>query len=92
MVHPCRSRADTGGNPRYKMHNCESEQATETICGLPIEEVDRVHGYTSLCPVCWPWPDAWEGEVPPEEPWTEDSGREGDVISSRREGEEPGKR
>jgi hypothetical protein len=75
--HPCLSPADTH-NPRFKMHNCESATAEMTICGLPTTEVDRVHGYTSLCQVCWPL----DGP-PQEEPWTENSGREGDVIPAR---------
>jgi hypothetical protein len=65
------------------MHNCSDDDQTITICGLQVEEetVGRVHGVTSLCPVCWPV----EGEpVPPETaepPWTtEGEGREGDLI------------
>jgi hypothetical protein len=89
--HPCRSSADTGGNPRFKMHNCDSEglavdeTPSKTICGLPTLEVDRVHGYTSLCPVCWPL-EPWDGDPPEELPWTgegEGEGREGDLISGR---------
>jgi hypothetical protein len=66
------------------MHACESEEAG-TICHLPATEVDRVHGVTSLCPVCWP-PQPWDGDVPEEKPWTgkdPDPGREGDVILGR---------
>ena len=84
--HPCQSPADTAGsNPRFKMHNCETEEAEVTICGLPATEVNRVDGFTSLCPVCWPL-EPWDGDVPDEPPWTgkdPNPGREGDVISGR---------
>jgi hypothetical protein len=81
--HPCKSPADTGGNPRYKMHNCFADAPEMTICGLEVDPdtLGLVQGVTSLCPVCWPV----EGEpVPPETaepPWTtEGEGREGDLI------------
>jgi hypothetical protein len=80
-VHPCRAAQDTGGNPRFKMHACEGGSSM-TICGLEVHEVSRRHQYTSLCPVCWPAEPA-----PTEEPWTPKSGREGDLIGNRDEGE-----
>jgi len=98
MVHPCRpcrSSQDSGGNPRVKMHNCASKDPTKTTwlttCGLAVveDEVDRDYGYTSLCPVCWPWPGPWSSDEPRlEAPWTEDNDLEGDVIPNRLEGEE----
>jgi hypothetical protein len=55
MVHPCRSRADSGGNPSVKMHACSSEHSTVTLCGLTdVGDVDVVAGYTSLCRTCFP--------------------------------------
>ena len=81
---PCRSSGDTAGNPRYKMHNCpDGDDPTMTICGLPVEKdsVDRVHGVTSLCPVCWPVEEEPVPPDTPEPPWTaEGEGREGDLI------------
>jgi hypothetical protein len=76
MVRPCRSSADTH-NPDFKMHNC-AEGAETTTCGLPVLDVNRVHEYKSLCPVCWP-------QEPPamEEPWTETTGTAGDKIAGR---------
>jgi hypothetical protein len=79
MVHPCRAKQDTGGNPRYKMHNCP-EDSELTTCGLDVTDVNRTYGYTSLCRTCWP-----VGEAPSEEPWTADNRNEGDVIQGRRE-------
>jgi hypothetical protein len=68
MVHPCRARVDTGGNPSFKMHACSSVQSTVTLCGLGGSaeslEVDVVAGFTSLCKTCFPPTRevAWTGE------------------------------
>lgn len=82
--HPCVSPADTHNSA--KMHNFGSDNPDMTTCGLPTTgEGDRAHGYTSLCPVCWP-EEAWTDEVPPppEDPWTEDGGgRAGDLVHGR---------
>jgi hypothetical protein len=77
MVHPCRSREDTGGNPKFKMHACALEDSTETICGLPtVIDVNVLAGYTSLCRTCFPRVR--------EEAWTkEGGGNAGDAIEGR---------
>ena len=61
------------------MHNCD-DGSQITTCGLIVEDFNRTHGYTSLCRTCWP-----VDEPPREEPWTADTGNEGDVIQGRRE-------
>lgn len=82
--HPCVSSEDTHNSA--KMHNFSSDDPEHTTCHLlATGEGDRAHGYTSLCPVCWP-EEAWTDEVPPpsEDPWTvEGGGREGDLIGGR---------
>jgi hypothetical protein len=77
MVHPCRSGLDTGGNPSVKLHNCP-EGSKLTTCGLPVSDVNTTYGVTSLCRTCWP-----SGDAPVEEPWTAESGNEGDRIGGR---------
>ncbi len=39
MVHPCRSLADTGGNPKYKMHACATTDSTQTDAGTTVGNV-----------------------------------------------------
>ena len=78
MVHPCRSLADTGGNPKYKMHACATTDSTQTVCGLPqVIDVNVLAGYTSLCRTCF----AQRRETP----WTNTTGDQGDVVSGRLE-------
>ena len=77
MPHPCRSRADTGGNPSFKMHACGSEDSMETLCGLPeVADVNVLAGYSSLCRTCFPprREPAWTGSGP-------DEGNPGDNIT-----------
>jgi hypothetical protein len=73
MPHPCRSAADTGGNPTFKMHACYSEHSTETLCGLPdVVDVNVLAGYSFLCRTCFP---------PRRElPWTDENNNAGDRI------------
>ncbi len=80
MVRPCRSKADTGGNPTFKMHACDSEQSTTTLCGLEVVDVDVVAGYTSLCRTCFP--------PKREKAWTPDFENAGDEIVGEGRGEE----
>lgn len=86
MVHPCRSGVDTGGNPKYKMHACASEDSTVTVCGLPqVIEVNVLAGYTSLCTTCFPRSR--------EKAWTKDGGGDaGDAITGRTENGDNGSR
>ena len=87
-LHPCVSGADE--HHSAKMHNFSSDQPGVTSCGLRTTDEDegdrgdRGHGYTSLCPVCWPR-DPWTDEAPPprEEPWTDTGGGPGDLIAGR---------
>ena len=100
MPHPCRTRLDTGGNPKYKMHLCDAEDSPETTCGLKeVFEVGIVGGFTSVCRTCFPRvrEEASTEEGPPEhawkmvareEPWTkEGGGNPGDAIEGRTEEE-----
>lgn len=81
MTHPCRSLADKGGNPKYKMHACATADSTHTICGLDtVTDVNVLAGYTSLCRTCFP--------PTREAPWTSDTGNPGDAIEGRTEEEE----
>jgi len=79
MPHPCRTRDDTGGNPKYKMHACDSVDSAQTLCGLStVVDVDVLAGYTSLCRTCFPRSR--------EEAWTkENGGNPGDAIDGRQE-------
>ncbi len=79
MVHPCRSAADTGGNPRYKMHACDSENSKYTVCGLEqVIEVNVLAGFTSVCRTCFPRlrEPAWDKDG---------NGEQGDRIENRLE-------
>jgi hypothetical protein len=76
---------DTGGDltvsstpgsagPRFKMHACESTQATVTLCGLgQVLDIDVTAGYKSVCRKCWP--------AEREMAWTPEGGSPGDIIS-----------
>ena len=75
MAHPCRTTLDTAGNPRYKIHACDSKDSSVTTCGLErVIDVDVVGGWTSLCRTCYPRvrPAALTLEGAGEEGWTQD--------------------
>ena len=91
MAHPCRTALDTAGNPKYKIHACDSDKSTETTCGLTeVIDVDIVGGWTSLCRTCYPRvrEEALTQEDADKEGWTQDAGKEG-WTQDEGAGEEP---
>jgi len=82
MVHPCRASADTTGNPTYKMHACENEGSTQTLCGLELTEIHRVSGYMYLCSDCFPAEDGAKPRVT-KMPWTKETNNTGEHVGSR---------
>jgi hypothetical protein len=69
----CRSVRDTGGNPIFKMHACDSDDPTVTLCGLDqVTDVGVLAGYNFMCRTCFP-PSR-------EKAWTPENGNSGDEI------------